>query len=172
MPLAFQAPAEVIADLMRKQPAAAANLLNYIAESEAQHPSDAGREFNVTMGIEVRFVRSPDPDAIPVRVGKDGVQIQLSEPDIRARWPWRYQTLTQRLRDRYSDFGVTEKYHRVRRNLEDDLRFCHIRLVDPAQPEAGGRKFYSPNIVGEFDKHYTLKSAKPAAVPPTPVPPT
>jgi hypothetical protein len=172
MPLAFQSPAEVVADLMREQPPATKNLLNYIAEVEAQHPSDAGREFNVTMGIEVRFVRSPDPQAIPVKVGKDGVQIQLSEPDIRARWPWRYQTLTKKLRERYSDFGVTAKYHKIRKSLEDDLRFCHVRLVDPDQPDAGGRKFYSPNVLAEFDKHYTLRAAAAAPTPAAAAPAT
>ena len=84
MPLAFQSPAEVIADLMRTQPPAARKLLEYIAAAETQHPSDDEREFNVTMGVELRFVRSQSPDAIPVRQGKNGIEVQLSEADIRS----------------------------------------------------------------------------------------
>jgi hypothetical protein len=163
MPLAFQSPGEVIADLMRPQPAAARNLLEHIAAAEAQHPSDDQREFNVTLGIELRFVRSQNPDAIPVRWSKTGTEIRLSEADVLRIWPWRYETLTQRLKDRYSDFVANNKYHKVRKPLEEDPRYCHVRRLDPESPKSGVKRWYSSAILAEFDKHYTLKTAAPAA---------
>jgi hypothetical protein len=164
MPLAFQSPADVIADLMRAQPPAARKLLEYIAAAEAQHPSNDEREFNVTMGIELRFVRSQSPDAIPVRLGKAGIEVHLSESDIRAKWPLRYDTLTKTLRERYTDFVANDKYHKARKPLEHDLRFCYVRRLDPERAGSGALKLYSAAIVPEFDKHYTLKPAAAAAL--------
>lgn len=165
MPLAFQSPADVIADLMRTQAPAARKLLEYIAAAEAQHPSNDEREFNVTMGIELRFVRSQSPEAIPVRLGKTGIEVQLSEADIRSKWPLRYDTLTKTLRDRYVDFLANDKYHKARRPLEQDLRFCYVRRLDPERPGSGALRLYSAAIVPEFDKHYTLKPAAAAGEP-------
>lgn len=75
---------------------------------------------------------------------------------MRNRWPWDYDTLSTKLRGRYSDFSQNGRY-KLRRPLEADLRYCHERLLDPKNPRSGRKRFYNPNIVSEFDRHYALK---------------
>ena len=43
--------------------------------------------------------------------------------------------------------------------LNGDQRFANLRYLDPGNPKSLKKRFYSPNIVAEFDKHYTLKDS-------------
>jgi hypothetical protein len=158
MPLAFHAPAAMVESLADdRQPAATSRLLNYFAEREREHPSDEAEDFNVTLQVELRFVRTTGADAAPVRVARDpgAVPVQWDEDAILRAYPWDYETLNERLRDRYSDFVQNQRYHRLRNEIEQDERLCRIRYLDPAKPKSGKKKFYSPNILTQFDRHYT-----------------
>jgi Protein of unknown function (DUF3644) len=157
MPLAFHDPAQTIVSLIKEKRPAAKKLLEYIAQTEKKHLGEPAGSFNVTLQIELKFQRTAHPEAIPVRQAPDGIPVTLSEADVRHRWPWDYDRLSTKLRERYSNFCQNNRYHRLRRPLEEDLRFCHVRLLDPENPRSGSKRFYNPNIVSEFDKHYTLK---------------
>lgn len=161
MPLAFHSPAAVVESLRSEnRPAALKNLLDHIADAERDHPSDEEQPFNVTMRVEMRFVRTSGEDALPVRVTRDpdAPAVQLTEEDIRRAHPWDYAELTKRLRERYSDFVMNNTFHEIKRDIESDDRLCRTRYLDPSKPSKGMRKkFYNPNILAEFDKHYTRK---------------
>jgi hypothetical protein len=90
-----------------------------------------------------------DPSALAVR---------LTEEQILERYPWDYKTLTEKCRLRYVNFKVNQEYHEIRKRLEADQRFAHIRRLDPENPKSSKKVFYNPNILAEFDKHYTRKS--------------
>jgi hypothetical protein len=157
MPLAFHsssAIAESLAD--ERQPAAARKLLNYFAQLEREHPSDETKDFNVTLQVELRLVRTTGADAALVQVGKrpKAVPVEWAEEDFRRTYPWDYPTLSGKLRDRYTDFIQNQRYHELRTEIESDERLCRIRYLDPAKPKSGRKKFYSPNIITEFDRHY------------------
>ena len=160
MPLAFHSPSEVVESLRNdKQPEAVRRLLNRIAEAERDNPSDDNATFNVTMQVQLKFVRTSGDDALPVRVTRndpDAVTVVLTEDDIRKSFPWDYATLNQNLKSRYTDFVQNKDYHAVRKPLEDDEKCCRVRYLDPSKPIKGLRKkFYSPGILAEFDRHYT-----------------
>lgn len=163
MPLAFHSPAEAVVSLLKEKRPAAKRLLEHIAAIEQKYAKAPAGSFNVTMQVELTFVRTAHPEAIPVRQTPDGIPVTLSEADVRSRWPWDFGTLTAKLRDRYADFCQNRHYTELRRTLEGDLRYCHTRHLDPGNPRAGSKRFYSPNIVAEFDKHYTLRRV-PAAL--------
>lgn len=161
MPLAFHSPITVFESLRSEnRPAAVKNLLDHIAEAEHDHPSDEEQPFNVTMKVELRFVRTSGEDALPVRVTRDpdAPAVQLSEEDIRRTFPWDYAELIRRLRQRYSDFVMNNAFYEIRRNIEADERLCRTRYLNPSKPSKGmQKKFYNPNILAEFDNHYSKK---------------
>jgi hypothetical protein len=47
------------------------------------------------------------------------------------------------------------KYHDLRKQLANDPRFGHVRQLDPGNPRTSKMTFFNPNILTEFDKHYT-----------------
>ncbi|ADE15098.1 conserved hypothetical protein [Nitrosococcus halophilus Nc 4] len=119
-------------------------------------------EFNVALTVNVRFTKSKSEDAELVCVSNDpdATPIKLTEEDIREKYPWDYKILTTRLRKRYSDFKENKKYHDLRKPLESEPKYCNKRFLDPAQKNGIGKCFYNPNIVKEFDAHYTKAASK------------
>ena len=94
---------------------------------------DPAARYSVAVNVEVRFVRSKVASAASVRVTNDpnAPAVRLSEEQVRESYPWDYQELTNRCRERYSDFKVDQKYHKLRKSLESDRRFAHERRLDP-----------------------------------------
>ena len=162
MPLSFHTPTEILESLRTEnQPIAVRRIIDHIEQAERQNPPDGDSIFSVTMEIQLKFVRTAGQDAIPVRLDQDdpsAVAVVIAEDDIRKQFPWEYAELTRRLKERYSDFLQNANYHEIRRPLEDNDKFCRIRYLDPTKPKTStNKKFYNPNIVFEFDQHYTKK---------------
>ncbi len=84
--------------------------------------------------------------------------VVIAEDDIRKQFPWEYAELTRRLKRRYYNFLQNAKYHKIRKPLEEDSRFCRVRYLDPTKPQTSSKKkYYNPNILSEFDQHYAKK---------------
>ena len=157
MPLAFQSPSEAISSIVNESRPEAKRLLGFIAERDVKHTMDEKQDFNVCMEVEVRFVKTKDPAAIIVQQGaaKDAIKIALTEEEMNERWRWNYPTLLQRARKRYSDFLQNGNFHTIMAGLEKDENLCRRRYLDPTTKSGTVKKFYSPNILAELDKHYT-----------------
>lgn len=132
--------------------------LRFVSERR-QADSDDGSPYAVAVNVELRFVRSKEPEAASVRVTTDpnAPAVRLTEQQVRERYPWDYRTLTKYCRQRYDNFKIDQKYHDLRRGLETDLRYTYVRQLDPSNPKSPAKKFYNPNILQELDKHYDRK---------------
>jgi hypothetical protein len=82
----------------------------------------------------------------------------MREEDVFQRYPWTYADLLARMSQRYSDFRQNKRFHDARKALEGDARFCRARRLNPANPRSQKQNFYNPNILREFDPHYTRAS--------------
>lgn len=129
-------------------------------ETQAPEPDSEPGYYNVSLNINVKFTKSKTEDSELVRITNDpdATPITISEEDVREKYPWDYKILTTRLGKRYSDFKLNKKYHDIRKPLESNEIFCNKRYLDPAVRTGIGKCFYSPNIIKEFDSHYTKKS--------------
>jgi hypothetical protein len=95
----------------------------------------------------------------PVRIvnDPDALMVNIREEDLSKIAPYDYRSLTDALRERYSNFIANSDYHRIRHPLENDLRYCRTRYLDPKNQNGIKKRFYSAMIFEEFDKHYTKK---------------
>ena len=152
MPLSFVTPPPTTEAVELNK--AEKNFLRYLRNLD-DRDSDPNARYSVAINIEVRFVRSKSAAATPVRVTNDpdAPVVRLTEEQIRERYPWDYKELTDRCRQRYSDFKIDRKYHQLRKDLESDKRFAHERRLDPEKPRPK-KMFYAPAILEQFDKHY------------------
>lgn len=116
-------------------------------------------DFAVAVRLEMKFEKSASPDAVKVQFSKepDAIKVTLTEEDVMKAFPWTYDELTSRLKARYSNFISNAKYHQERKTISVNPKLARIRLLDPANPKGIKKTYYSPNIVAEFDKLYTLK---------------
>lgn len=133
----------------------------FLAFVESLEPAndDAASPYSVTVNIDIKFTRSKAKDALGVQVtnNPNAPEVRFTEEQIRDRFPWDYDRLTEECRKRYKDFKVAKKYHDVRKQLQKDKRFGEIRFLDPGNPKSSKKPFFNPNILQELDKHFTKK---------------
>lgn len=133
-------------------------LLQYIADTQQKYDDGVDEDCNFILGVDIRFCRSqPGIGVAEVQVSNspNAIPVTLSEEDVRNQFPWDYGILMTRLRNRYSDFKANQEYHAIRKPLEKNPKLCKKRYLDPGNPKSSAKKFYSPNIIKSFDKHYT-----------------
>jgi hypothetical protein len=129
----------------------------------------ASSDFAVALRLEMKFEKAATADAIKVQFSKDpdAVKVVITEEDALKNYPWTYDELTARLKARYSNFVLNNEYHKLRRAFEANPKLFKIRFLDPTKPKGLKKPYYNPNIVAEFDKHYTIAVPKtPPAAPP------
>jgi len=132
--------------------------LKYIEGLETRN-SDPLEPYAVTVNIDISFTKSKAKEAITAQLAKDNVALTVinTEEDIMQKYPWQYKDLAEKLKRRYSHFKFNQKFWSIKKGLEEDERFAKRRYLDPKNPESGSKTFYNPNIVIEFDKHYSKK---------------
>jgi hypothetical protein len=159
MPISFYHGFETITAISAmKQPEQVQRLFAYL-DALVSQPQEQSTK-NVALRLETKFVKSKDASGVPFRWTDDpnAPTIRLSEEDVLRNYPLTYKELSQLLRRRYSDFREGEKYHRLRRKIEQEKRYSITRALNPRNPKTSKQRFYNTNIVLEFDKHYTKRS--------------
>jgi oligoribonuclease (3'-5' exoribonuclease) len=63
-----------------------------------------------------------------------------------------------KLKSRYKGFKFDNKFLKIRRELEKSLSYCGERYLD-IKKKTGLKKYYSPEILKGFDKHYKQETA-------------
>jgi hypothetical protein len=132
------------------------NLLKYISSKENEAPSDETKDFNISLHLETKFVKSTSTESLLVHYSTDpdAIKINVQEEDVLKNYPYDYYKLTKDLGKRFSDFKANQKYHDIRRPLMKIKKYCKTRLLDPKSPK---KDWYSPEIIKEFNKHYKKK---------------
>jgi hypothetical protein len=136
-----------------------AQLVQYLsAVAGASDVADNDR-YQVSLTLNLRMKRTSAPSGLKVAItdDPDAPKVFLKEEDFKGRYPWTYNALTAILRKRYTDFKVTGKYHRIRKALMEEARYCMSRFLDPDNPKSAKQDFFSPHVCDEFDKHYSLR---------------
>lgn len=157
MPLAFiDLPSNVQGSLLNS---AEKKFLAFLNEKDKAE-TDQDSPYSVTVSVNITFVKSSDSDAILTRVTNDpsATPIRLTDDEFSTRYPWDYKTLTDRCKQRYTDFKQNTEYHRVRKQFESRPNFAMKRFLNPNNPKSSKTTFYNPSILAEFDKNYTRKS--------------
>lgn len=134
-------------------------LLEYLESLIRGVDDEQARGYSVALEVDISMKRSPTDATLEVAVtdDPDALEVQLTEEDIRKKYPWDYADLTRKLRRLYVDFKMNKKYHSIRMPLRDDPRYVKTRLLDPGNPKSSKKDFYNPNITRVFDRNYTRK---------------
>lgn len=156
MPLAFvSAPAETNGLTLNKEET---KLATFITELEAANDPD--KEYSVTVNIDFKYSRSKAHDALNYQLTNDpnAPKIQFTEQQIKDRYPLTYKNLTDKCRQRYSDFSMNKKFNGIMAPLKDNAKYCKTRHLDPDNPNSSNKKWYSMAILNALDEHYSKKS--------------
>jgi EC042_2821-lke REase len=161
IPITFDLDQGGMEAVAKKPSAAVTKFLKHMQSLEA----DAGgtkSQFSFSINVFYDVQKKKIDGAVPVRVvgpGEDAEMVMmLDENAMPAGYDWSYEDLIKHLRKRYSDFGTTKQFHEINRELQKEKANCITRYLNPKKKVASTTtRFYNPNIVKHFDKHYTLK---------------
>lgn len=141
------------------------NVLRYFQEVESQYPPDGNDSYSITLRIQTQFVRTYATDRV-VEVkytdNPDAPEVRVSEENIfKYKYPMTYSNLVDKLKNRYVDFKPDGRFFSIKKEFEDQQkygeRFCKVNYLDVIGKSGSQKKFYSQEILKEFDKHYTKR---------------
>lgn len=160
MPLSFmKLPTQTKAIVFNKEEK---NFLNYLKELEAG-ADEANSEYRVTINIDVRFTRSKTGNALSVHIADpddpNAIKFSMTEEQILEQYPWDYKKLTKKCMERYLDFKRNNNCHKIRKSIyeEEKKKVTKIRYLNHGNLKSTKTQFYKPEILKEFDKHYTKR---------------
>jgi len=163
MPISFFHNHEMQSFSINKEDKQHQNLLKFIAAKEKSFPSDETQEHNISLILETKWVKSKsvdtltsfkydpdDPNAISYK--------EDSEEVFRKKYPWSWTNhLKPKLQTRYNNFKMDQKFWAIKKTLEKNKKYSDERYLDWNNPKGTKMKFYSTEILKEFDKHYDKK---------------
>jgi len=158
MPISFFHTQEIQSFSINKEDKQHQNLLNYIAKKENAFPSKTTENHNISLLLETKFVKSASLDSLKVKYDPNSdITINIAaEEQFQNKYPWNWtDKLLPKLKERYSDFKQTADFWKLKRKLEKDEKLSKVKPLDWNKPNGTKKRFYSPNILKEFDKKYT-----------------
>ncbi|MDR0665101.1 MAG: DUF3644 domain-containing protein [Helicobacteraceae bacterium] len=129
LPLGFlNFPEQVEAITLNAKESALIKFLN-----DLDNESNPDTFYSIRVNVEINFTKSKIKDAVSVRTTNDldALKVRLTEEEIKEKYPLTYETLTQKCKERYSDFKIDKKYHEIRKRLQGNSKFGTIRYLDP-----------------------------------------
>ena len=84
-------------------------------------------------------------------------KVNLTDDEFLRRYPLTYKQLTKLLKDRYKDFVVKPKFHKHKKEIQNDKKYCYLRKLYPQSDSIIASHFYSYNVFEHFDKFYIRK---------------
>ena len=138
------------------------NILKYIEKKETDFPSELKQKHNISLVLETKFVRSKSIESMAVRYDNgdpNAITVKVSaEEQFAAKYKWSHKDdLVPKLKATYQDIKFGKEFREIMREIEKDDKLCGKRYMDFRMKTGTPRKFYSPNIMKEFDKHYKRK---------------
>ena len=169
IPISFalnQAHSEAVA---KAPPAEVARFLAHI-KSEEVKVSATPSEYFYSVVVNFSIIKKAANGAVPIKIAAPGevVQITVSIEDdkLPPGMTWAFKDLVAALKKRYSNFVQNNHFYKLKTTLEKNKLLCHERRLVPSNKKSTKVIFYNPNIIFEFDRHYTPKVSQ--APPPSP----
>lgn len=148
LPLSFDSVAVVTAVPSRRS-LQAANLLAHMERTCGEQATLATGPFAVSLRVETRIVGSQVAGATPIKLAKgpDAAKVELTEDELRRRWPLDYAGLVKQLTKRIPGFKQDMRFHAAKRSRCSDERFAKDRLLDINNPKSSKKTYYSQAMV-------------------------
>lgn len=132
-------------------------------KSEENTFSRTNSEYSFGITVDFHILKRAGDNAVPIRLAALGetaeLTISIDHDGLPPGMNWSYKQLTDACKHRYSDFVQNNVFHKIRRRLESNKQLCHERFLVPGKKTGSKVNFYNPNIMREFDKHYSVKSS-------------
>lgn len=129
------------------------NYLDFV-KNKLKTKDENDEDFDIAISIDINFKKNNSFDALGVSYDVDGVQITLTEENIRERFPLIHSDIIAKCRRRYSNFLQNNEFNRLMRRLKLDDKLHYRRKLNPSNNKSASQSYYSTNIWQVLDKYY------------------
>jgi hypothetical protein len=132
---------------------------NYLAfvKSKIDTQDKTDEEFDIAISIDINFSKNNSFEGIGFKFDPNGIPINLTEEDIRQKFPLTYDEVRLKAKERYSNFKQNQDFNDLMKKIKKDKKLHHERKLDPNNPKSLKKAYYSTNIWKEMDKFYEKK---------------
>jgi len=169
IPISFalnQAHSEAVA---KAPPAEVARFLAHIKSEEAK-VSATPSEYFYSVVVNFNIIKKAADGAVPIKLAAPGevaqITVSIDDDKLPPGMTWAFKNLVAALKKRYSNFVQNNEFYKLKATLEKNKLLCHERHLVPNNKKSTKVIFYNPNVIFEFDKHYTPKVSKAPQPPP------
>lgn len=130
------------------------NYLDFV-KSKIQDQEVKDQDFDIAISIEVSFSKTNSFDGLDFKYGENGLEVNLSEENIRKRFPLTYDQVIKEARERYSDFKQNKEFNAIMKRIKQNKKLYHERRLDLDNPKSPKKPYYSSNIWNVLNNHYS-----------------
>ena len=98
--------------------------------------------------------KSKNSTNIHITNDNNAMSVKIDDSALLDNYPMDYKTLILKLQERYTNFTQNQKFHKIKARLANNQNLCNIRYLDIKNTNGSSKKYYSNNILKEFDKYY------------------
>ena len=153
MPLAYVDEKITVPSVITAENASYLSFVKQLLETDDGVESD----FDIAISIDVDFKKGNTFDSVGFHYDADRIKVELTEENIKSKFPWSYKEMTARCRTRYSDFKQDPKYNGLVKEIKLNNKLCVTRPLYFDNPKSQKVYYYSSNVLQFFDQHYTKK---------------
>ena len=154
LPVAFVGKAQVIAP--KKSDVRQRQLLNYLTNlTRSTDPADTSYAVSLRLDVSLNPMTGGGGN-IGFTNDPNAPLINVSDNQIISAFPWTYEDLTVKCRDRYANFKTNQDFHEVMKQVKKDPNCAFERKLDPTRTGGPRQWRYKPQPTLELlDARYT-----------------
>jgi hypothetical protein len=137
-------------------------VIRFLAHMESLRTKAVQGDSDFAFSVRVNFdlIKNKNDAAIKASVvGNDAdLTISVEGDRVPAGFDWTYDVLVSKLADRYADIKLNNTFHAIMKPIRANPKFCYERYLNPSTKSGSKKAFFSPNVIKEFDAHYTRKA--------------
>lgn len=127
--------------------------LDFIKSKVSNSEKEDG-DFAIAISIDIKFNKSNSFDGIGIKYDPNGIAIQITEENVRDRYPLTYQLVTKAFKKRFPNSKLDKKFQGIMKLIKENPNLYHYRKLDSANKNSMGKGYYSSNIWKEFEGYY------------------
>lgn len=134
---------------------------NYLSFVKAKIDNkETDDEFDIAISIDVSFSKTNSFEGLGFKYSENGIEVKLSEEDIRTKFPLTYDQVRIEAKNRYTNFKQGKIFNDQMKKIKKDDKLYHERKLDLNNPKSQKKPYYSTNIWQVLDKIYIRKKSK------------
>lgn len=129
------------------------NYLEFV-KNEVDKKDKSDEDFDIAISIEINFSKSNSFESLGFKYDPNGLSINITEQDIRQKFPLTYGEVCKKSKKRYENFKQGNNFNIIMRNIKKDKKLFHERRLDTENPKSAKQGYYSSNIWKELDNEF------------------